>query len=181
MTRQEAAHQLAGWLASTHPDLFLAAYHVATFGATPQTPGLGDISDFLTSIGDNVSNAVSSVGDWLSNSANITALTGLASTYLTTSTQKSVLQSQLARVQGSQAPLAIQYTANGAAVIPVTAAGTPVVTSSIAPQIVSYVPATQSVLSQFTPTQGWSAFVQANIMPLSIAAVVVGLYLIVRR
>src|SRR6266850_1937901 len=100
-----AADAFAAWLYQTHPDLFLAAYHLAAFGATPDTTGLGDISDFLSSIGTGVSSAVSSVGSFLTNTDNIKAIAGLAGSYLSAKTQQNVVNAQLARLQSSQPPV----------------------------------------------------------------------------
>lgn len=154
--KQQAATQLAIWLYNTHPDLFLAAYHKAAFGATPQTKGLGDVSDFLSSIGTNVSDAVSSVGSWLTTGGGLNSMAALGTAVLNNQTQQNVLNTQLARVQTAQAPLAIGYAQNAQGqivpVLPVSSAGTPVTYSASTPQVASYLTATPAVLSQYTPS-----------------------------
>lgn len=165
MTQPSAAvgRQFAAWLYNIHPDLFLAAYHLAKFGATPRTTGLGDVSDFLSSIGDDVSSAVSSVGDWMTSSQGLSSLSSLGTAYLQGQAQQSVLQTQIARVQANQSPLAVGYTTNAqgqiVGVLPISSAGTPVtVSSQVAPQVASYVQTTPSVLSAYTPSFNWQQY-----------------------
>jgi MYXO-CTERM domain-containing protein len=153
-----AAKQFAAWLYQTHPDLFLAAYHLSAFGATPDTSGLGDISDFLSSIGSGVSDAVSSVGSFLTNSDNLKTMAGLASSYLSAQTQQNVVNAQLARLQQSKPPVPVQYTQNSAGqyvpVVPVASSGQMVAPSS--PYVASYVPVSSSMFS----TGGASSLMQ---------------------
>jgi hypothetical protein len=143
------ARQFAAWLAQTHPDLFLAAYHLAAFGATPDTSGLGDLSDFFSSIGTGVSDAVSSVGSFLTNPANLQSIAGLATSYLTAKSQQNVVNSQLARLQASQPPLPVQYTQNAAGqyvpVVPVASNG--MVVSPSSPAVSNFVPVTSSMFA----------------------------------
>lgn len=160
--KQAAGDQLAVWLLHTHPDLFLAAYHMAAFGATPKTTGLGDVSDFLSSLGDTVESAASSVGNWLTTGGGLNSLASIGTAYMNSQTQQNVLQTQIARAQAQQPPLAITYqpTATGQVVpvLPVSAAGTPVTVAGQNPQVVSYVQATPSVLATYTPAFNWQQY-----------------------
>jgi hypothetical protein len=144
-----AARAFATWLYQTHPDLFLAAYHLSAFGATPDTSGLGDISDFFSAIGTSVADAASSVGSFLTNSDNLKTFAGLAGSYLTAQTQQNVVNSQLARLQQSQPPVPVRYTQTPAGqyvpVVPVSSTGQMVAPSS--PYVANYVPVSSSMFS----------------------------------
>jgi hypothetical protein len=174
-----SAKALATWLAQTHPDLFLAVYHLAAFGGTPQTSGLGDIGDFLSSIGSSISDAASSVGSFLTNSDNLKALTGLASTYLNTQSQANVLNAQIARAQASQPPLPVQYTQNSAGqyvpVVPVASNGLVVQPNSSA--VAQYVPVTSSMFA----SSGGSFGALTSYLPYLLGGAVLVGVLLLRR
>jgi hypothetical protein len=173
------AKALASWLAATHPDLFLAVYHLAAFGATPNTSGLGDIGDFLSSVGSTLSDAASSVGNFLTDPDNLKTLAGVATTYLSTQSQQNVLNAQIARVQASQPPLPVQYTQNSAGqyvpVVPVAQNGLVVQPSS--PAVVQYVPATSTMFA--TPASSLTAL--TPYLPYVLGGVVLLGVLLLRR
>lgn len=134
-----AAQAFASWLELNEPALFRAlAQRAAASGAAP---GLGDWSDFLSSVGSvasdlgsDISGAASSVGDWLASGQGMSSLTNLANTYLQDQTAQSVVQTQLSRAQQGLPPAPISYTTSSSgAVVPVYTASS--IPSSIAPYV----------------------------------------------
>lgn len=115
-----AALQFAQWLASVHPEIFVAI-RKKTLPVSHPVQGLGDISDVLSSVGDSLSSAASAVGDWVSTPSNVAALSNVASAYFKSQTpalgnaQNAVFQTQLQRSQAglSPAPISYQQTASG--------------------------------------------------------------------
>jgi hypothetical protein len=169
-SKQQAAIELASWLYHVHPELFAAAYVAARTG---RAATLGDFSDILDSVGNGLSavgsgleSAVGSVGSWLSSSQGLTTLSSLGTAYLNNQTQQNVLQTQIARTQALQSPLAVSYTqaANGAIVpvLPYSSTGVPLTLSGTTaqPAIAGYVPASSTLLQSLTPglSINWSEY-----------------------
>jgi hypothetical protein len=186
-SKQQAATALASWLYHVHPELFAAAYLAAR---SRPSGTLGDFSDILdsvgsglSSIGSGIENAVSSVGSWLTSSQGLTTLSSLGTAYLNNQTQQNVLQTQIARTQAAQAPLAVTYTQapNGSLVpvVPVSSAGVPItVSATTQPAIAGYVPASSTVLQSLTPSMNinWSEY-----LPYILIGLAVGVPLLIGR
>lgn len=136
-----AAQAFAAWLQQNEPALFNAL----AAEAAKKSPGLGDWSSILSSIGSGVENvagdlgsgissAASSVGDYLTSSQGLSSLTSLANTYLQSQTAQSVAQVQLSRAQQGLAPAPVSYATNSAGqVVPVYTGVNPALTAGAEP------------------------------------------------
>jgi len=185
-SKQQAATELASWLYQVHPELFAAAYLAAR---TARATTLGDFSDILDSVGSGLSsvgsgieNAVGSVGSWLTSSQGLTTLSSLGTAYLNNQAQQNVLQTQIARTQALQSPLAVTYTqtANGSVVpvLPYSSTGVPLTLSGTTaqPAIAGYVPASPTVLQSLTP--GFSSLNWSEYLPYILIGLAVGVPLL---
>lgn len=105
------ATQLAQWLALNEPALFSALQREAA----TQSATLNGITDFLSSIGTSIGDAVSNVGSYLASSEGVKTLTSLGTTYLGYKQQSNVLKTQVQLAMAGQAPAPIMNTvgANG--------------------------------------------------------------------
>ncbi|MGH2855477.1 MAG: hypothetical protein ACRDLF_14945 [Solirubrobacteraceae bacterium] len=187
-SKQQTAIELATWLYHVHPELFAAAYVAARTG---RAATLGDFSDILdsvgsafSSVGSGLEGAVSSVGSWLSSSQGLTTLSSLGTAYLNNQAQQNVLQTQIARTQALQSPLAVTYTqaANGSIVpvLPYSSTGVPITYSGTMPQpaIAGYVPASSSVLQSLTPSMSSTL---SEYLPYILIGLAVGVPLLLLR
>lgn len=102
IAKTAAAEQLAEWIATEQPQLFAALQQ-----AVARSPGVGGITDILSSIGAGVSSAVKNVGSFLTSTKGLETLGALGSTYLATKTQQNVLQTQVALAQAGYSPAPI--------------------------------------------------------------------------
>lgn len=133
-TQLTAAAALALWLQNEEPAVFAHLLAQAQAAKATQPPaklsGFGDWSSILSSLGTDLSSAVTDVGNYLSSSAGQSSISGVVQQYLSsnnTSTQGQVLQTQVARAANGQAPAAIGYAlaSNGTAVPVYTSATLP--------------------------------------------------------
>lgn len=130
-TNLTAAAALALWLQENEPAVFaLLQQAAAKAKGKPAAPALGDWSSLISSIGSDLSSAVSDVGSYLQSSNGQSTLSSVIQQYLgsnNTASQGQVLQTQAQRASAGQAPAAIGYavTSSGQAV--------PVYTSSTLP------------------------------------------------
>ena len=139
---------LAKWHAAVHPDVFKALYEKAKNVPIPKNvAGLGDISDWLSGIGDSLSSAASAVGNFISSPEGISTLSSLGTAYLNNQTANNVLQTQVLRAQAGQNPAPVQYVQNAQGqTIPVIGNG--IAQTQVTPQILqSFRP--NSFMSQY--------------------------------
>ena len=111
---KQAADALANWLLHVHPEIFTAIAKKTI----PHTAALSGVSDVLSSLGTDLSTAVSSVGSWVANPQNFQNLTGAATAYFNSqapsvaNAQNAVFQTQLQRAQAGLSPAPITYAVN---------------------------------------------------------------------
>lgn len=162
----KSATEFANWLAQVHPEIF-ATLAKRAFVVKQPTAKLGDLTDVLSSIGTDLSGAVSGVGNFLSNSSNVNALATAASSYFNAqasgNTQNAVMQTQLARAQAGLSPAPINYTTNASGqLVPINT--------------MTGVPFSASAVQSFMPT-----FLQSYGMWLAIGGAGLALFFILRR
>jgi hypothetical protein len=135
--------KFAKWLAAVHPEVFKALYEKAKGVPLPKnTAGLGDISDWLSGVGDSLASAASAVGNFVSSPQGIATLSSLGTAYLNNQTASNVMQTQVLRAQAGQNPAPIQYVQNSAGqTVPVVGSG--IAQTQLTPQILqSFTPST---------------------------------------
>lgn len=132
MIARQPAMQLAQWIAMNEPALFSALQREAATASAR----LNGITDFLSSVGSTLSEAVSNVGSYLASSEGVKTLTGLGTAYLGYKQQSNVLKTQTQLAMAGMAPAPIMNTvgANGQ-IVPVYTPTNQVATSQLLMQL----------------------------------------------
>lgn len=105
MIKRQSAHAMAIWLAEQQPQVFEAVLRTAL---GEQQPKLAGLTDWLSSIGTSVGNAVNAAGKYLASEDGMKTLSMIGSTYLQTQAQKDALKLQMAQAQAGQQLYPIQ-------------------------------------------------------------------------
>lgn len=109
--KTDSALQFALWLQANEPALFSALEQSANIAGAR----LNGITDFLKSVGSNISTGVSKVAGFLTSNEGLSTLMNIGSTYMITKAQTNALQTQLqnAMAGANMAPLQTAVGANG--------------------------------------------------------------------
>lgn len=105
MISRQSAHSLAIWLAEQQPQVFEAVLRTAMGESKPQLNGL---TDWLSSIGTSVGNAVNAAGRYLASDEGMKTLSSIGQVYLASQAQKDALKLQLAQAQAGNQLYPIQ-------------------------------------------------------------------------
>lgn len=131
MNRQ-AAEQLAAWLAKNQPRLFDA---LARQAAAKSAHTVGGFLDVFKTVGTALGTGVKAVGSFLTTGGGLQAISELGSAYLTTQSQRSALDLQVAQMRAANAPFPISTNEVGGAVYTAANGSTYPLTPQLAAQL----------------------------------------------
>lgn len=143
MKTKNPAEALALWIAQNQPEVFKALAKEAN-----KRGQLNGITDWLSSVGSSLGNAVKSVGSFISSPAGLTALGTVGTVYLQTQAQKDALKLQVSMAQAGYAPQPVYSAgANGQA------------TYYVDPRTGQQIPFNSSLANQLKPPMQLTDFV----------------------
>lgn len=99
----ESGLAFAQWLYENHPSLFARLSQQADIDSAR----LNGITDFLSSVGSTLSDAVQKVGSYVTSTQGMQAITQFGTAYLQGKTQQNVLKTQMNMMQAGMMPAPI--------------------------------------------------------------------------